>query len=60
MASDKGSEEVEVLVCEQVIFEDESVKASFPIFESVEDLLTCSVKRDRTLKFQIFDTKVLI
>ena len=46
MASDKGGEEVEVLVGEQVIFEDESVEASLPIFESVEYLLTRSVKRD--------------
>ena len=46
MASDKGSEEVKVLVCEFVIFEEESVEASLPIFESVEDLLASSVKRD--------------
>ena len=51
MASDKGGEEVEVLVCEQVIFDDETVKASLPIFESVEDLLTRSVKRYRAFKF---------
>ena len=43
VASYKSGEEVEILVCEQGIFENKSVKASLPIFESVEDLLTPSI-----------------